>query len=350
MRKVLTIVSVAVLASACGSKSDTGTTTTTTTTTTKTTGNGSNTTTTTAPAKNAALDVMKAWGEATEKNDWDKVKSMYAADAVVIPVGSPMKLKGPEAIAKFFKMFRGAFPDLKSWPTHALAKGDTVASIAMMKGTHKGAMGPGMPATNKQMSFMGFEIATVKDGKIVKQLLFADNYNFMAQLGMVKEPNFRKVWEGAEPTLITAVSSDSDVEKKNIAAIDELLKQVNARDAMKAVVLYAGDAWLDDQAAPARVGGNGNILKEYQSLFKMFPDVALKDATSWAAGDYVVTTYTFTGKNTGASPGAPATNKAINLQAASVFHLKDGKIKNHTIFWDGMAFRMQLGILNIPGM
>jgi len=344
MRKVLTVLSLAVLLGACGSKNDASTTTTTTGGTGTTT-----TTTTTTPAKKSdPLAVMHAWGDAYQKGDWDKLKSLYAADAVIQAAGMPQTFKGADAAARFFKTFRASFPDMKAWPTHAFVKGDTVASIAMMKGTHTKPM-MGMPATNKQVSFLGLDIVRIKDGKIVRQDLYADNYNFMVQLGMAKDPRVRPVWEGAEPTLVTAVSTDNATEKKNLATVDELLKHFNAHDAMKAIAQYTADAWLDDQSAPARVGGNGNILKEYKGLFAMFPDAALKDAKSWAAGDYVVTTYTFNGNNSGNVPGAPATNKTVNLAAASVFHLKDGKIANHAVFWDGAMFRMQLGILKFPG-
>lgn len=344
--RTLTIVAAALMATAaCGSQSKTDTTTPTTTAPAANGPTAVSKPTTSAPATPAQA-VMKRWAAASNKADWDALESLYAADAVVVAAGMPQPIKGAKAIVKFFKTFHHAFPDMKSWPTHSLAKGNTVASVAIIKGTHKNAMGP-VPATNKEASFVGLQISAIKNGKIVRQDLYADNYNFLAQLGVVRD-NHRPVWIGSVPTVQTAVSSGSATETKNLAVVDKLLEKFNAHDAMAAVALYTPRAWLDDQAAPRRVGGNGEILKEYKHLFTMFPDVALQNPSSWAAGDFVVTTYTFHGKNSGNVPGAPATGKTVNLPAASMFQLKNGKITTHWVFWDGMVFRMQLGVLNIP--
>jgi hypothetical protein len=84
-------------------------------------------------------------------------------------------------------------------------------------------------------------------------------------------------------------------------------------------------------------------------MYKGMSDVKLDGVESWAAGDYVVSTGTFTGKNDGPMMGMKPTGKQVTLGYLQIDRLEAGKIKESWLFYNSAAMAMQLGLMPAPG-
>lgn len=297
------------------------------------------------------LQVWEARKRATKAMDGEALKALYAPDAAVRPVGSGMEMKGPEEIVKMFSMYTDAFPDLSADYYIVLDKGPIVAAVARTRGTHKKPM-MGMPATNKSASYVGMEIIEVTpEGKIARETLYADNLDFMAQLGFWEGPH--RPYDTGEPRAEQrATSTDGDAEKQNLAVVESAVQAFNGRDSVKLSALYGKDAVLANQSESQDYRG-GDIETAYQKLFAAFPDVAKSAHKSWAAGDFVVSTYHLKGTHKGPYErfGMKAgTDKAVEIDGADVYRMDGGKIAEHWVFIDGMYFAITLGAMKMPGM
>jgi predicted ester cyclase len=155
----------------------------------------------------------------------------------------------------------------------------------------------------------------------------------------------------AEPTL-DRTGSQAAVESDNAAVVRTLAALVGSHERAPIVALYRPDAVLDDISTAAPAAGAPGIDKSYAELFTAFPDLAMTDVDVVSAGAFVVATYKLTGTHGGPYPRLRAksgTMRQIDLEVAALFHLQDGKIARHTIFVDGMAAAIQLGLFDIPG-
>ncbi|MBL6591999.1 MAG: ester cyclase, partial [Flavobacteriaceae bacterium] len=64
------------------------------------------------------------------------------------------------------------------------SQGDMLVKQWHFKGTHDGEFF-GIPATNKTLDLTGTTIVKMKDGKVLQEQDFFDNYTFLSQLGLL---------------------------------------------------------------------------------------------------------------------------------------------------------------------
>lgn len=68
-----------------------------------------------------------------------------------------------------------------------LASGDFVVTRYAITGTHRGTYA-GIAATNKRVSFHGCGVAEIRNGKAVRNRVYADNVTLFQQLGVLSLP------------------------------------------------------------------------------------------------------------------------------------------------------------------
>ena len=83
--------------------------------------------------------------------------------------------------------FRAAFPDMHIHIEEEIAEGDLVTSRFVAHGTHQGEL-MGIPATGKEVTVSGINIARVAGGKIMERWEEFDMMGMMVQLGVVPPP------------------------------------------------------------------------------------------------------------------------------------------------------------------
>ena len=92
-----------------------------------------------------------------------------------------------EGVKDFFRMYRGAFPDLRMDAEDVLASGDKVVARVRATGTNQGEF-MGMPATGKRVDVQLIDIMRFGDDGLVREHWgVLDALAMMQQLGVMPE-------------------------------------------------------------------------------------------------------------------------------------------------------------------
>ena len=80
-----------------------------------------------------------------------------------------------------------AFPDLHIKAEEIIASGNHLISRSILSGTHKGTFA-GVAPTNKKVSWHSCNVVEVKNGKAIRNRIYADNVSLLRQLGVLQVP------------------------------------------------------------------------------------------------------------------------------------------------------------------
>jgi predicted ester cyclase len=288
--------------------------------------------------------------------DWAKFQNCFAENVTSeqVDMGMPALVGRTNVLDKSVKTFAVAFPDLTGENELTVVSGNDILSVVLLKGTQKGPL-PGpqgeIPATNKKIGYLTLHhITTTPDGRsAAKERFIYDGGTFMSQLGLSPAPARKAIEQGwaEKPALI---SSGSEAEKLNLAALGAWTSAINKHDAPGLAALMTDDVVFSDVASPADKVGKKEVQKSHEEMFKGFPDMKVDQTAAWAAGDYVVSAGRFSGTNTGDMPSMKLkkTGKAVSLEYYMVTKLAGGKVQKNWLFSNGMAFAGQLGLLPAP--
>jgi predicted ester cyclase len=292
------------------------------------------------------------WSQFNAK-DWAKFQGCYAENVTSeqVDMGQPALVGRTNVLDKSAKVFATAFPDLVGESELTIVSGNDIVSVVLIKGTHKGPL-PGpqgeVPATNKKIGYlMVHHVTTTPDGRSVsKERFIYDGGTFMSQLGLSPLPA-RKPLEAGWAEKPSLVSSGSDAEKANLAALGAWVGALNKHDQPALATLVTDDVVFSDVASPADRVGKKEVLKSQEELLKGFPDLKVDQSAAWSAGDYVISAGRFSGTNTGDMPSMKLkkTGKPVSVEYYMVTKLAAGKIQKSWLFSNGMAFNAQLGLL-----
>jgi len=283
--------------------------------------------------------------------DFAKFQGLWAENATseMLDMGAP--LTGPAAITESgAKGFAAGFPDANGEVELTLVNGNNIVGIALLRGTNTGTyvtpVGP-VPATGKKVGFLAAQSLELNDaGKAVKELMAYDGGTIAGQLGLMPVPH-RKPLETGWSEKPIVIASGSEVEKTNLAAFSKGVEGFNKHDAAAALGAAADDIVFSKLSSPADLTGKKEVQKGLEESFRAFPDVKLDVKSAWAAGDYVVSTGTWSGTNTGDMPAMKLkkTGKPVSLHFLEIDKFVAGKTKNMWVFTNGAAAAAQLGLL-----
>jgi predicted ester cyclase len=303
------------------------------------------------PAERAAW-YQACWGQFNAKA-WDQFKACYAegVDSDQVDSGRPA-VKGVDAVLANAKELTTAFPDIKGSGQLILINGDALVSVYMLNGTHTGPLagpdGKSLPPTGKPIGYLQAHwVQTDAIGnKAAKEAFYSDSGTMMAQLGVNPAPA-RPVMTSTAPSPTVAIAVGSPVEQGNVDAFKRQMAAFNAHDAKGANADNAPDAVFHELAAPKDQRANESMAGLVE-MFKAFPDAALVPSSVWGAGDFVVAVGRLQGTNTGPFPMMgikKATGKAIGVGYLEIARFENGKVKEDWLFYNGMAFASQLGLM-----
>jgi predicted ester cyclase len=284
---------------------------------------------------------------------WDPFKGCYAdtVESDQVDSGQPAA-KGIEALLASTKMITGTFPDMKGTGELILINGDTIVSVYVINATHTGALtGPGgqsIPATNKPIGYLQAHLAQTDatGGKVVKEEFYSDSGTMMAQLGISPAPA-RPVMASTTAAPKVIVAGGTPAEMSNVETSRVQMAAFNSHNAKGVDTYNAADSVYHDMAMPKDQNSKENLAGTLD-MFKAFPDAKLATSSIWAAGDYVVVTGRFEGTNKGpmAALGIKkATGKSVSVRYLDIARWEGGKIKEEWLFYNGMAFATQLGMV-----
>ena len=124
---------------------------------------------------------------------FDAVDELYAPEYVNHQhhdPDDPRDIHGAEAMKRFARKFREAFPDFHDSVDIQIAEGDMVATRFTSTGTHRGTF-MGVEPTNRELTWTGITIDRIAEGKIVESWAKWDMMGMIQQLNAVSAPSER---------------------------------------------------------------------------------------------------------------------------------------------------------------
>jgi ketosteroid isomerase-like protein len=117
----------------------------------------------------------------------ESAAACYADDAMMITPDAG-EIRGRDNIAEYWRPFVEGFQDADYQAMRKLEAGDTAIDEGWFIGTNTGSLplpsGEVLPATGRQVRFLGCDLATVRDGKIKEHHFYYDQLEFLGQLGL----------------------------------------------------------------------------------------------------------------------------------------------------------------------
>lgn len=130
------------------------------------------------------LVLEQMWGEGR----LELADQLYS-DHYVDHVGrgpEPVEVKGVAGIKQAVTSFRNAFPDLSYTVEGQVAEGELIVSRFSARGTHRGTF-LGVAPTGRTVTYTGFDMNRVRDGRIIESWVNYDALALLQQLGIVNE-------------------------------------------------------------------------------------------------------------------------------------------------------------------
>ncbi len=290
--------------------------------------------------------------DAFNTKDLDRLKDCFGDTIESEMVGSGMPVdRGPDAVDKSTRAFVAAFPDAKGSLQLILLEGNTLASLAVITGTHSGPLtgpdGHSIPATNKSIGLLQGHVVEL-DGtgdKVVRERWYMDSPTMMAQLGLNPLPA-RAVMAAGPGGPVTATSQGGEGETGNVERFKAQIASFNKHDAKGANAFNAADAVYHDITQPRDMTAADSI-RMAEGFFKAFPDSRLTLTSVWGAGDYVVAEGVFEGTNKGTAPQMgieKATGRPVRVGFLEISRFSEGQLKEDWLLFDSMAMATQLGL------
>jgi len=126
-------------------------------------------------------NIVRRYQEAYNKNDFDALAELVAADVLTpnIISGMPPGLEGAKVVHQTTLI---GMPDYHTVIEDLIAEGDKVAARVTMTGTHTGDFW-GIPPTGRRVNLTAIYIVRIKDGKIVEHWGEENGMTVIKQLG-----------------------------------------------------------------------------------------------------------------------------------------------------------------------
>ena len=126
--------------------------------------------------------------DAFNNHDIDRLMRAYADDCVLMDPAI-LELHGITAIRGYYATLFEAVPDAEIELNNVLTSDRLVATQFMLRGTHKGVLGPPLDfrPSNKKFALPGACFCLVSNGKIVAQTNYMDIGGLLEQIGIQVE-------------------------------------------------------------------------------------------------------------------------------------------------------------------
>jgi len=131
------------------------------------------------------IEIYKtAWLAFFETRDSSAINT-DSFDEQVTAVTAEGNITGIEAFRDYYNNYLTGFSDAEFNFIDIFGEGDKIVKHWNFKGTHDGDLF-GIPPTNKKVDISGTTIVFMKDGRILQEQDFFDNYSFLMQLGLLQ--------------------------------------------------------------------------------------------------------------------------------------------------------------------
>ena len=125
-----------------------------------------------------------AWNAFFETRDPNAINTNSFDEQATVVTASG-NIIGIDAFRDYYNNYLTGFSDAEFTLIDIFGQGDQLVKQWNFKGTHDGDMF-GIPATNNKVDISGTTIVLMKNGKVLQEQDFFDNYSFLMQLGLLE--------------------------------------------------------------------------------------------------------------------------------------------------------------------
>lgn len=101
---------------------------------------------------------------------------------------------------------------------------------------------------------------------------------------------------------------------------------------------------LGDPTVQGRGVGPENYRRQVERFLTGLPDLRFDVDDTVSEGDKLVVSWTITGTHRGEFLGVPPTNRRVSFSGITINHIRNGKIIESTVIWDGLGLLDQFGM------
>jgi steroid delta-isomerase-like uncharacterized protein len=138
-------------------------------------------------------------------------------------------------------------------------------------------------------------------------------------------------------------------EQDNIAVVGRFIEEVINRGNLDAADEIVEENFVELDPLPGQRQGREGLKEVIGMLRAAFPDIHWIIDETIAAGEKVVTRFTWTGTHRGPFLGIPATGRAVTVKGVVIDRLARGKMADSRILMDTLSMLQQLGAAPMPG-
>jgi steroid delta-isomerase-like uncharacterized protein len=129
----------------------------------------------------------------------------------------------------------------------------------------------------------------------------------------------------------------------HVATARRLYDRINAGD-ISGFGEHLADDFVEHEVMPGLAPTKAGVQDFFRMQLAAFPDLHFAAEDVLASGEKAVARVRYTGTNTGAFMGMPATGKSVDVQLIDIFAFgDDGLVREHWGVLDLMAMMQQLG-------
>ena len=138
-------------------------------------------------------------------------------------------------------------------------------------------------------------------------------------------------------------------EQDNIAVIRRFIEEVINHGHLEAADEIVEEHFVELDPLPGQRQGREGLKEVIAMMRAAFPDMHWVANESIAAGEKVVTRFTWTGTHRSTFLGIPATGKSVTVKGVVIDRLSGGKMADSRILMDSLGMMQQLGVVPMPG-
>lgn len=139
----------------------------------------------TAVGSQEIIQVARDFNEAFGDGDWERVRAMLTANAVLDEVPTQRRVESADEIVEISRGWKQAFSDARATVTSALAIDDTAVLELTYEGTHDGTLESpqgAIPPSGKKATVRAVQILRVNDGQVIE---FRNYFDLLTLLGQI---------------------------------------------------------------------------------------------------------------------------------------------------------------------
>ena len=138
-------------------------------------------------------------------------------------------------------------------------------------------------------------------------------------------------------------------EQDNIAVIGRFIEDVINQGNLDAADDIVEENFIELDPLPGQRQGREGLKEVIGMMRAAFPDIHWVADETIAAGDKVVTRFTWTGTHRATFLGIPATGRNVTVKGVVIDRLSGGKMADSRILMDSLGMMQQLGVVPTPG-